>query len=577
MGWENLPSSTAKAIATVPDVVSLPEGVPEGSIRYVEFNETLYTYDGSVWAAVAGGGGGSGTVTSVSVVTAHGVSGTVATATTTPAITLTLGAITPTTVVASGAVSGSNLSGTNTGDQTIALTGDVTGTGTGSFAATIAAGAVTNAKIVAAAGISVNKLAALTASKAVASDSSGFLVSSATSATELGFVAGVTSAIQTQLNTKGPGDVVGPGSATDTAIVKFNSTTGKLVQNSGVTISSSNVVTSSGQVVNALTSGKGIVVKANATTPGNLQEWQNSSGTALSVVDASGHVGIGATSPATNLEVNGALRLSGTGVDSFVTPTTATANTKINIPLYDPGAFSQVMSMGIPSTTASTSSRVLALYDARTIPHQPSLMLFSPGENDAMGFSWDGTDTVAYLKCSKDLSFIVNGLTTGTEALRIVASNGNVGVGSLTPGAKLEVDASASAIGVIVKANATTPGNLQEWQNSGGTILSSISSAGVPTFAGLLAANTTVNVSSDVTLTNKAVHFVSTAAARSLTLPAPSTNLFIVVKDSTGSAVANNITINPASGVIDGAATAVIVLAYGKVTIVSNGTDYYTI
>ena len=40
-----------------------------------------------------------------------------------------------------------NLAGTNNGDQTITLTGDVTGTGTGSFAATIAADAVTNAKL----------------------------------------------------------------------------------------------------------------------------------------------------------------------------------------------------------------------------------------------------------------------------------------------------------------------------------------------------------------------------------------------------------------------------------------------
>jgi hypothetical protein len=39
------------------------------------------------------------------------------------------------------------LSGSNTGDQTITLTGDVTGTGTGSFATTIAAGAVTLAKM----------------------------------------------------------------------------------------------------------------------------------------------------------------------------------------------------------------------------------------------------------------------------------------------------------------------------------------------------------------------------------------------------------------------------------------------
>ena len=48
------------------------------------------------------GGVGSGTVTSVSVTTANGVSGTVATATTTPAISLTLGAITPTTPAGPG-------------------------------------------------------------------------------------------------------------------------------------------------------------------------------------------------------------------------------------------------------------------------------------------------------------------------------------------------------------------------------------------------------------------------------------------------------------------------------------------
>lgn len=64
-----------------------------------------------------GGGGGSGTVTSVSVTTANGVSGTVANSTTTPAISLSLGNITPTSVAATGTITGSNLSGTNTGDQ----------------------------------------------------------------------------------------------------------------------------------------------------------------------------------------------------------------------------------------------------------------------------------------------------------------------------------------------------------------------------------------------------------------------------------------------------------------------------
>lgn len=52
------------------------------------------------WNCASSGSGGSGTVTSVSVATANGVSGTVANPTTTPAITLSLGAITPTSVAA---------------------------------------------------------------------------------------------------------------------------------------------------------------------------------------------------------------------------------------------------------------------------------------------------------------------------------------------------------------------------------------------------------------------------------------------------------------------------------------------
>lgn len=60
-----------------------------------------------------------------------------------------------------------------------ALTGDVSASGVGSQAATIANGAITNAKVSAAAGIGVTKLAALTASRPVITDSSGFLTTEA--------------------------------------------------------------------------------------------------------------------------------------------------------------------------------------------------------------------------------------------------------------------------------------------------------------------------------------------------------------------------------------------------------------
>ena len=134
---------------------------------------------GRITSATNGAEAG-GTVTTLSVVTANGVSGTVANPTTTPAITIVLGAITPASVAASGTVTASNLSGsssgTNTGDQTSVsgssgsctgnaatattaaacsgnaatvttnanLTGNVTSVGN---ATTIAAGVVTNAML----------------------------------------------------------------------------------------------------------------------------------------------------------------------------------------------------------------------------------------------------------------------------------------------------------------------------------------------------------------------------------------------------------------------------------------------
>ena len=66
----------------------------------------------------------------------------------------------------------------------------------------IADGAIVNADINAAAAVALTKLAATTASRALVSDGSGFITPATTTATEIGFVNGVTSAIQTQLNTK---------------------------------------------------------------------------------------------------------------------------------------------------------------------------------------------------------------------------------------------------------------------------------------------------------------------------------------------------------------------------------------
>lgn len=84
------------------------------------------------------GGNGSGTVTSVSVVTANGISGTVATPTTTPAITLVLGAITPSSA-AIGA--GSAITSSGPGGPLTALAYTAPGTGVATALANTAGGA----------------------------------------------------------------------------------------------------------------------------------------------------------------------------------------------------------------------------------------------------------------------------------------------------------------------------------------------------------------------------------------------------------------------------------------------------
>lgn len=63
---------------------------------------------------------------------------------------------------------------------------------------------IVNADINASAAIALSKLAATTASRALVSDASGFVTAATTTSTEIGYVNGVTSAIQTQLNDKSP-------------------------------------------------------------------------------------------------------------------------------------------------------------------------------------------------------------------------------------------------------------------------------------------------------------------------------------------------------------------------------------
>lgn len=121
-----------------PITVKEVDGSPAcNNCRTIIFPNSSLTVSGN--QATVASGGGSGTVTSISVVTANGVSASCATCTTTPALTFVLGAITPTTV------NGLTVTTTSSGVLTIAnsktLTVSNTLTFTGTDGSSVAFGA----------------------------------------------------------------------------------------------------------------------------------------------------------------------------------------------------------------------------------------------------------------------------------------------------------------------------------------------------------------------------------------------------------------------------------------------------
>jgi hypothetical protein len=122
--------------------------------------------------------------------------------------------------------------------------------------------ALNNNRVVVSSAGSIGEAAAITANRALASNSSGIPVAATTTDTELGFVAGVTSAIQTQINTKEP-------TITTLPISKGGTNSGTALNNNR------NIISSGGSIVEspAITASRalasdtnGIPVAATTTT-----------------------------------------------------------------------------------------------------------------------------------------------------------------------------------------------------------------------------------------------------------------------------------------------------------------------
>jgi len=122
------------------------------------------------------------------------------------------------------------------------------------------------------------------------------------------------------------------------------------------------------------------------------------------------------------------------------------------------------------------------------------------GKNaDASGFNLTGADSVyaGYFN-GFNLSDLnaKNSSRWVSDGENISYSLGNVGIGTSSPGAKLEIEGDANEIQLIVQGDSTQSVNLQEWQNSAGTSLAYVNQVGSSKFVQL---TTTGNIEIDGT------------------------------------------------------------------------------
>ena len=182
-----------------------------------------------------------------------------------------------------------------------------------------------------------------------------------------------------------------------------------------------------------------IVAKGVASQTGNLQEWQNSAGTALAKISSAGRLVI-----ASDGEVASSYILTSLASPSITTTSTASS-----------------YGLAISGTNAGVGSNVGMAFSAWGGLGFNGVAV--PGAG--IWFTRTGGYSQGYL------SFLTR--TGGAEASPLaermrVGETGTVTVAGFT----------ASSIGLIVKAAASQTANLQEWQNDSGTVISSISSYG---------------------------------------------------------------------------------------------------
>jgi len=341
------------------------------------FTNSTITVNGK--GLITAASSGTSPVTAIGVTTANGVSGT-SSGGTTPNLTISLGAITPTSVAASGTVTGSNLSGTNTGDNAtntqysgLVSNANHTGDATGSTALTLA---TVNAN--------VGSFGSATQSPTYTVNGKGLLTAAAnvTITPAVGSISGLGTGVATALgvNTGSAGAVVlfngnaGTPSAlvgtniTGTASLNINGTVGATTATTGAfTTATASTSVTTPLLIGGTTTTSPLTFKTTtgigATGARHIFQVGNNGATEAMTILNSANVGIGTATPDSLLTVQQGLfakrgvRLSGlpTGVGTKALRINATGQLSMADTTGSPTLTSTQIAFGSASNLMTSS------------------------------------------------------------------------------------------------------------------------------------------------------------------------------------------------------------------------------
>jgi hypothetical protein len=242
----------------------------------------------------------------------------------------------------------------------------------------------------------------------------------------------------------------------------------------------------SGTVTFATTSGTAVY----ATTSGTAT-YATTSGTAVNISGTVTQAQV--TSLTTDLANRAKLDTANTfTVGGHIISNAATAV----VPLVVKGASGQ--SANLQEWQSSTGSTALSVNSAGLVTATRQLSINSGAAGEtlfvARGAASQTGDTIAVRDSSANT---IAGFSATGRLYTGVSGSGQTYLGGLNLGAvntvatQLGVIAGASTtVGAVIRGAASQSANLQEWQNSGGTVLASISSAGASNFASVVATGT---------------------------------------------------------------------------------------